>query len=195
MENDLAERGDRRSIRLPEYDYAAPGSYFVTIETAELRCVLGKVIGSEVRLSHLGRLVEWCWREIPHHFARTTLDANVIMPNHLHGMIVMWPEEGATCRARTDPGGDPRDPGVAFSPVVHDAGTKNAFGPLVARSLGSIVRAFKAAVTTKARNRSLCNTSPLWKRNYYEHIIRRSESLEEIRRYIAENPARWAEEH
>ena len=83
VENDLAARGGRRSIRLAEYDCAAAGSYFVTIETAELRCVLGRVIGREVRLSQLGRLVEQCWREIPYHFARSALDAHVIMPNHL----------------------------------------------------------------------------------------------------------------
>ena len=190
MANQPTQR-NRRSVRIREFDYAIEGSYFVTICTHNKACVLGKLVKAHIELSTLGELVQTCWRQIPSHFEAVTLDEYVIMPNHLHGIIVKWSDKGTACRAPTDP----RDPGVAFTPIVKEGRTQERFGRPVTASLATIVRSFKSAVTKVARQQWLWQNKPLWQRNYYEHIIRQSESLEDIRQYIKSNPFRWAEQH
>jgi hypothetical protein len=79
----------RRSIRLPGYDYTSPGFYFVTVCVRGGECVLGEVAGGEMRLSDWGHVAGQYWRRIPDHFQRVELDAWVVMPNHMHGIIVI----------------------------------------------------------------------------------------------------------
>jgi len=79
----------RRSIRLPGHDYAQAGAYFVTICTDDRQCLFGRVDNAEMRLNHLGQIADECWRMIPAHFGNVELDAFVIMPNHVHGIIVI----------------------------------------------------------------------------------------------------------
>jgi putative transposase len=79
----------RRSIRLPGYDYAQEGAYFVTIVTAQRECLFGEVVEAAVRLSPLGMVAAACWQAIPQHFPGVEIDAWVIMPNHVHGIIVL----------------------------------------------------------------------------------------------------------
>jgi putative transposase len=81
----------RRSLRLPAYDYRLEGAYFVTTVCAGRRCLFGEVSGhgEDVRLNDLGRLVEDSWRRLPSHFAAIALDAFVVMPSHLHGVVVV----------------------------------------------------------------------------------------------------------
>jgi hypothetical protein len=77
--------GHRRSIRLPGYDYAQMGAYFVTVCTQARVCVLGEVADGIILPSPIGHLVERCWRALPTHFPGVELDAFVVMPNHIHG--------------------------------------------------------------------------------------------------------------
>jgi putative transposase len=84
----------RRSLRLPGYDYAQPGSYFVTICTAGHRCSLGEVFGEAVRLSATGDIVGALWQSLPERYEALSLDEFVIMPNHIHGIV----ELAAGCR-------------------------------------------------------------------------------------------------
>lgn len=79
----------RRSIRLPEYDYAQPGAYFITVCTHQHACLFGTIVDGEMQLNEMGRMVQACWDEIPAHFAQVELDACVVMPNHVHGIIVI----------------------------------------------------------------------------------------------------------
>jgi REP element-mobilizing transposase RayT len=122
-----------------------------------------------------------------------------VMPNHIHGVVVIWGEEGATCRAPTgrrvgeEGCGDARDPGITFPPL-RPPELRNRFGPLSSGSLGSVIRAFKAAVTKQSRDRGLWTTGSVWQRGYYEHLIRSGDSLGDIRIYIRDNPLRWMEE-
>jgi REP element-mobilizing transposase RayT len=182
---------NRRSVRIPEYDYAIEGSYFVTVCTHGKACTLGRLVHAHIEPSALGKLTRDCWQQIPNHFESVTLDEYIVMPNHLHGIIVKWSDAGTACRAPTDP----RDPGVAFTPIVKEGRTQEKFGVPVVASLATIIRSFKSAVTKAARQRRLWQNKPLWQRGYYEHIIRQSESLEEIRQYIQRNPFRWAERY
>ena len=164
----------RRSIRLPTYDYTQPGAYFVTICTQHRECILGDVVQSQVILNAPGRMVESVWRQLARHHPSAEVDAFVVMPSHVHGIIILV---GEGPRAWPDDGGQPQ--GVA--PTI---------------SLPDVVHRFKSLTTSKYRW-GVHNdgwrpfTQRLWQRNYYEHIIRDEEELDRIRRYIIDNPARW----
>ena len=77
----------RRSVRLPEYDYSRAGLYFVTVCTDQRVCVLGKIEDDQVHLSEAGRIAEELWMGLPDRFPAVALDAHVVMPNHVHGLI------------------------------------------------------------------------------------------------------------
>ena len=93
-------RLNRRSPRLPEYDYSQPGAYFVTILVKDRQCILGKVLGEAVYLSVEGKIVERIWKQIPQHHENVELDEFVIMPNHLHGIIWLIEGEDRPVRAQ-----------------------------------------------------------------------------------------------
>ncbi|MEW6181024.1 MAG: transposase [Chloroflexota bacterium] len=80
---------NRRSIRLKGYDYSQPGAYFVTICTRDRACLFGTVVNGEMRLNEWGEIVLWTWRDLPNHVPNVQLDAFVIMPNHVHGIIII----------------------------------------------------------------------------------------------------------
>ncbi|MBC8029905.1 MAG: transposase [Pyrinomonadaceae bacterium] len=175
------ENTHRRSVRLRGFDYASRGFFFVTICTHNKQPTLGKIINYKCRLSDIGRIVETCWREIPEHFPNVYLDEWVIMPNHVHGIIVI----------RYPKGYDPSGRGTACrAPTTIDTRSEE-FGKPVAGSLPTIIRSFKSAVTKRVNELATNTRSPLWQRNYFEHVIRDEESLNKIRNYIWENPIHW----
>jgi putative transposase len=83
------DKHHRRSIRLKEYDYAQPGAYFVTVCTRDRECLFGHVVNGEMHLNDAGEIARRCWEDIPHHFPLVELDAFAVMPNHVHGIIVI----------------------------------------------------------------------------------------------------------
>jgi len=169
------DRHHRRSVRLKEYDYSQPGTYFVTICTHERACSLGEVCDGTMHLSRYGESVDTCWREIPLHFPTVMLDVYVVMPNHIHGilMINVAPMQDMACHVPT------------------------AFGAPQRGSLGTIVAAFKSAATKQINLVRNTPGAPLWQTNYYEHIIRTAHpaaaerELRAIRDYILNNPIQW----
>jgi putative transposase len=143
--------------------------YFVTVCAAGHKCWFGHITGETMQMNNIGRMVERCWREIPAHFPSVALDEFIVMPNHLHGVLVIV---GAN----------------DYSPLPpNDVGTRPRG---TTRTIGSIIRGFKIGVTKWMRE----NAGPrdVWQRNYFEHVIRNETSLNRIRRYIVENPMRWA---
>src|SRR5688572_27442538 len=86
-----ADRG-RRSIRLRAYDYSSPGSYFVTIVVNDRRCLLGEVVDGTMRCNDAGRMVQATWEEIPAFYPGVQIDTFQVMPNHVHGVIVLTGE-------------------------------------------------------------------------------------------------------
>ncbi|WP_245971562.1 transposase [Calidithermus terrae] len=167
----------RRSIRLKGYDYAQAGAYFVTICTRDRACLFGEVVDGEMRLNDAGRIARQCWLDIPNHFPHAELDQSVIMPNHVHGIIVLVnPSVGATHASPLRP---------VASPLRN-----RARGPQ-RQSISAIVGSFKSAVTKHINEHRGTPSMPVWQRNYYEHIIRDDSSLQRIRGYIAANPLRW----
>jgi REP element-mobilizing transposase RayT len=179
------ERHHRRSIRLKGYDYSQPGAYFITICTQDRACLFGEVVDGEIRLNEYGHIAWRCWAEIPLHFPHAELDAFVVMPNHVHGIVIL------TVGARHDVVGArhavPLQNGVF--------GKMEQFGKPVPGSIPTIVRSFKSASTRHINALRGTPGAPVWQRNYYEHIVRNEESLNRIREYIVTNPMRWALDH
>ena len=101
------EKHRRRSIRLPNYDYSGAGLYFVTICTCNRICLLGEIVKGEMRLNGSGRAVRAKWENIPRNFPDVEMDAFVVMPNHLHGIIVIT----------GDPLGEVPAPSLAISSI------------------------------------------------------------------------------
>jgi len=173
----------RRSIRLKGYDYSQAGAYFVTIVTQGRECRFGEVVDGAMQLSESGRIAEDCWRAIPDHFPDVELGAFVVMPNHVHGIIILNGNRRGTMDGR----------GTIYRAPTMDttdrAPTTEQFQKPVAGSLATILRAYKAAVTRRI-NRELHLTG-IWQRNYYEHIIRNENEHDRIHRYIEANPLNW----
>jgi putative transposase len=163
----------RRTLRLSDATYAARGSYYVTICAYRRGHVFGTVTHRTVVHNPLGRIVYATWLSLPEHYAHVHLDAFVVMPDHVHGVLTF----NGTNVGTDDPEADVGPTGVA--------------PPLRPGSLPVVIRAFKSAATREAN--LLCNTpgATLWQRRYYDHIVRDNADLERIRRYIANNPARW----
>jgi len=176
------EKHHRRSIRLKGYDYTQAGAYFITICTKDRACLFGDVADGVMRLNQMGHIVRQCWLEIPEHFPHVVLDEFVVMPNHVHGIIVIvaTPNVGAT-----------HDVGATHaSPLPNDDTSTRPRGPQ-RQSVASIVGSFKSAATKRINEHRGTPGAPVWQRNYFEHIIRSEDSLNRIRKYIADNPARW----
>src|SRR4051794_16973914 len=93
MTNDLLPK--RRSLRLKEYDYARAGAYFVTICTQDRRCLFGDVVGDQMCLNDAGKMLTGFWNDSPNRFLSVEIDVSVVMPNHLHGIIVLPDTAGA----------------------------------------------------------------------------------------------------
>jgi REP element-mobilizing transposase RayT len=76
-------------MRLAGYDYSRVGAYFVTLCAVDRKCVFGEIVADEMRLNQIGTVVASCWGEIPKHFPNITLDEFVVMPNHMHGILLL----------------------------------------------------------------------------------------------------------
>lgn len=163
----------RRSIRLRGHDYAGRGVYFLTVRVAHHRPLFGAVVNRRMVLNDAGRSAATCWRAIPDHFPHAELDEWIVMPDHVHGVIVMRRHGHSRAGANND---SPPPPPRAGSPG-RPRGTS--------RTIGSIVRGFKIGVTN-----SLGGESP-WQRDYYDIILRDQRALDNVRAYIRNNPANW----
>ena len=178
---EAGKRRQRRSIRWVGHDYAQAGAYFVTICTHGHVCLFGRVVDDIMQLNAAGTAVERCWDAIPGHFPQVALDAFVVMPNHVHGIVVI----GNVGARHASP-----VPGDAEGAAERDEGARAKGAP--ARSLGAIVGSYKAAVSRQINRMRASAGESVWQRNYYEHVIRNARQLHRIRRYIEANPANWA---
>jgi len=80
---------NRHSIRLQGYDYTRPGVYFITIVAHDRKCLFGEIVNGDMRMNECGEMARQCWLEIPNHFPQTQLDEYIIMPDHIHGIIII----------------------------------------------------------------------------------------------------------
>jgi putative transposase len=153
----------RKTIRTQGFNYRSNGSYFVTFCTQNRLCLFGKILSGDLHLNGSGIMVYEEINSVATRFIGITIDTFVVMPNHVHAIIV----------------------------INNDVG--------LGLGLPDIVRNIKT-YTTKSYIYGVYHqnwtpfVSRLWQRGYHEHIIRNKNSLEKIRRYIAENPANWNED-
>jgi putative transposase len=167
-------RHHRRSIRLDGYDYRRPGAYFTTICTHEREPVLAEIHSGTIRLSKTGQVVVCCWLALPRFFPNVELDSWVLMPDHIHGVILLFNGSNASGADHVIANPSPRPNGTAPS------------------SVPAIIQNFKSVSTRKTNQLLSTSGARLWQRNYFERIIRTDRELDSIRRYIDENSARWA---
>lgn len=152
----------RRSIRLKGYDYTQPAPYFVTVCVQGREAIFGKIVGEEMQANDAGRMVGAAWDDLPRHYPGVQIDAFVVMPNHIHGIIVLT---------------NPTDPArLSLPDVVH-------------RFKSFTTAQYRRGVES---NGWPPFAGRLWQRNYYEHVIRDEDEWNRIRDYIRTNPQGWA---
>lgn len=200
------------SARAPFWDYGWNAAYFVTICTKNRECWFGHISDGVVKLSAIGHIANSCWYEIPYHFPFVELGPHVIMPNHVHGIVIIDIPANNQHDDKYDDGRDdgrndgrnvetqnfaslpsnpsnvpyPSDP----SESIEMNAPKNKFGPQ-SRNLASIIRGFKIGVTKNARQ---IHPDFSWQSRYHDHIIRNEKSYQTISKYIINNPLKWSED-
>jgi putative transposase len=178
----------RRSIRLNSYDYSSPGAYFITICAHRKRCVFGEIVDGRMHRNDCGDIVQEEWFRSATIRKEIQFDAWVVMPNHVHGIVMITPPVGAHGQM----------PAFAIAPPKtgpHDhAPLQGRLPRRRPRSLGTFVGGFKSAVRSRINKMRGTIGLPVWQSNYYEHVIRNEDDLNQIREYILTNPMRWADD-
>lgn len=172
------ERHRRRSIRAKGHDYAGGGTYFLTLCTEGRADMFGRVVRGAMEMNTCGEIVWEEWLRSARIRAGIKLVAGVVMPNHLHGIIVL---EGDGVNPIPAPASD--GPGALDEP---DTRLRRP-----ARSLGSFVAMFKATTTRRVNDVLETPGTRLWQRNYHEHIVRSDAAMARIVNYVLTNPLRW----
>jgi len=197
----MADRFHRRSIRLRGYDYTRSGAYYVTVCTQERLPLFGDVVNGVMVPNAMGDIVKRCWDAIPEHMPMVVCDAFIVMPNHMHGIVVITDVAGTSVggvgAANSPPLRMPatNDPDEPPPPNGTDIPRRPPIAIMVKNSLGHIMQTFKAAVSRQAvRDGLMPRGTPIWQRGYYERIIRDDGEPDRIARYIAENPANWGKD-
>lgn len=167
----------RRSVRLRSYDYAAHGAYFVTICVHQKRYAFGRIENGLMRVNQYGSIAHEEWQQTGIVRPDVVVDEFIIMPNHVHGILIFTDEHSH-----------------AGTPTVCPPG----FGYGAAGTLGTIIGQFKSIVTKRINQWRVEQRLPtpiaVWQRSFYERIIREENELNATRRYITENPLKWHED-
>lgn len=154
---------DRKRIRLKGYDYSRSGNYFVTINTKKKIECLCNIENDKIKLSKVGMIVREKWNDLPNHYPNCELDEYVIMPNHFHGII-------------------------RIIEIMECSSKKNT---QINHGLPEIIRGFKT-FTSKTINENIKpNLKFGWQKSYHDRIIRNERELNNVRKYIFNNPANW----
>ena len=162
----------RRSIRLRGYDYSTPGAYFITVCTQNRLPLFGEVANDKMASNRLGEVVQNSWEKLPDHYDDLILDAFVLMPNHVHGVIIL--EDGTT------------GVGAGFKPALPASRRRHG--------VPEIVRAFKTFSARRINKMRESPGTPVWQRGFYDHVIRNQHELGRVRAYVMDNPRKWSED-
>ncbi|MDD5085197.1 MAG: transposase [Candidatus Omnitrophica bacterium] len=173
----------RKPNRLCEYDYSHPGYYFITICAKDRHEWFDKIENCKVVLNDAGKMIHDLWSAIPFHYPGIQIDEFVVMPDHVHGIIIIIdnPVVG------TGP--------CACPNAMHDGRPRRA-APTNRLSLSDVVHRFKSLTTRKyidgvTRNNWASFDKTLWQRSFYDHVIRGESNLARLREYIVNNPLQW----
>ncbi|MCM4159920.1 hypothetical protein FHG64_05600 [Antarcticibacterium flavum] len=181
-------RHNRRSTRLKGYDYTQAGAYFITIPCQNRKHRFGKIEAGEMILNEFGRIAYDEWQKLPERFPNLDLDVFQVMPNHMHGIIILN-DNPVRATLAVAPSGDA---------TKNDLGENDDWATArVAPTIGNIIGAYKSIVFNKcleiykSQNKTM---GKLWQRNYWEIIIRNERSHQNISAYIINNPKKWQED-
>jgi len=180
------QKHHRRSIRLKGFDYTQSGAYYITIVAHQREHLFGEVVNGEMKLNKFGLVAKQQWEKLAKRFKRVELVVFVIMPNHMHGIIFIADEHGDTAV------------GANPNPLLFRRNPANSniekFGKPVAGSIPTIVRSYKSAVALRINLMRGTKGLPVWRGNYYEHVIRDEKDLQAKYDYIMGNPLNWEED-
>lgn len=182
------------SIRLKNWDYSLNGHYFITICTKEKQHFFGNIENGKIILNEIGKIAEKFWLEIPEHFFDVKLDEFLIMPNHIHGILVIDKNKNNMNFSNVDTlhcvveslqcNNSTIDIDDKFNPSENDFYSKISPKP---KSISTIIRSYKS-ICTKTINRMQNEVFFSWQSKFYDHIIRDEKALDNIRKYIKNNP-------
>ncbi len=182
----------QNTTRLKNWDYSSPCAYFVTIRTKDGEYYFGDIENNKMKFSEIGRIAYKYFAEIIKRYPNTIIDDYVIMPNHVHGLILITDENGnfyfrnysisnTVCSVM------PRHDATVMKPIINSS-NKNKFGGLVKNSIPSIINHYKGDVTKYAKNNEI---GFQWQPRFYDRIVRDKDELFRIKRYIVNNPKNW----
>ncbi len=182
----------RRSIRLKGYDYSQAGLYFITICVQDRKCVFGKIANDEMILNDFGIIANDQWAKLAARFTNFELDVFQIMPNHMHGIILLTETVGAGLA----PAQNEKGPQVFAPPNAQNEKGPQGIAPTPIKTVGDMVGAYKSLVANECLTQFKIRRpnemmGKLWQRDYYEHIIRDEQSYQRISAYIINNPKNW----
>jgi putative transposase len=172
--------------RLKDWDYSAVGWYFITICTGARIPFFGDIEDGDVHRSPLGEITLRYWLEIPNHFSQVSVDEFVVMPNHVHGIIVIDAPEIRAGAVETQHAASLHN---EHNQPPQQTSQKSLPKP---GSISAIVRSYKSAVTRWAGKNGYPEFR--WQARFYDHIIFQESELNNIVAYIRENPTNWAED-
>ena len=160
----------RGSMRLKDYNYSTNGYYFTTICAKNKIECFGEIQNCKMVLNEYGKIINQCWDDLPNHYQNCRLDEFIIMPNHMHGIVII----------------DNSAAGTGLKPV------RTILVPTTAKqySLSEIIRGLKTFSSRKI-NEQNPNLKFRWQSRFYDHIIRDEKPLDDIREYIRSNPLKW----
>jgi putative transposase len=165
MGNEYVQR--RNSLRLDGYDYSQEGAYFITLITADRQKILGDIQNDTMRPSLAGSVIISEWQKIPDRFPSVKLDAYTVMPNHLHGIIVLQDNQNVEI--------------IGSNSTVKCNST-----------LSTIIGSFKSATSRGINKYHFLGINDIWHRGFHDHIIRNVTEYDRISEYILNNPAHWS---
>ncbi len=163
----------RKSIRLKGYDYSQPGAYFVTIVTQNRENLFGEIVDDKMILNEYGKIVDKFWHSLPEKYQNIELDEFIVMPNHIHGIIIINERVIRELPQRESP--------------KRENDIKNRRKMILPKIIGYFKMNTAKQINILRKTLGL----PVWQRNYYEHIVRNEDELNRIREYIINNPLKW----
>jgi putative transposase len=171
----MPDKYKRKSIRIREYDYSQPNWYYITICSYKKECIFGEIKKGVMVLNEFGKIAKTEWEKTKDIRKNIELDYFIIMPNHIHGIIIIEKKNvGAHCNV----------------PLPQT----ESFGKSTKNTIPTIVKLYKSAVTKQINILRNSPGHPVWQRNYYEHIIRNDKELYKLRQYIHNNSIKWEDD-
>lgn len=169
-----------KSTRLENWDYSWNAIYFITICTQNREFYFGNILEGKMNLSSIGQMAKTYWEEIPQHFPFVELNKFIVMPNHIHGIVIIENSENIDI-----------DKDAMNRVSTERGGITGMHNPMLSDGLSKIIRWYKGRVSFESRK---IHTNFRWQTRFHDHIIRNDESFHKIKEYIKNNTLTWTDD-